>query len=44
MFAMDANPRDFLMVFDMTKNYTMWDFHNLVSDQPNNMARSRLIL
>jgi len=20
MFAMDANPRDFLMVFDMTKN------------------------
>ena len=34
MFAMDANPRDFLMVFDMTRNYTMWDFHNLVSDQP----------
>jgi prepilin-type processing-associated H-X9-DG protein len=35
MFAMDANPRDFLMVFDMNQNYTMWDFHNLVLDRPS---------
>jgi prepilin-type N-terminal cleavage/methylation domain-containing protein/prepilin-type processing-associated H-X9-DG protein len=34
MFAMDGNPRKFLAVFDMTQQYTMWDFHELVLREP----------